>query len=222
MSYILDALKKSEQDRGNGSIPNVQTIHSSALSYHQEKRPLWPWLLIAVLVVNIAILIYFLKPDSNDQSIISSINTVEKNNDAESHQQKKFIEQNSIPVQEAVITAPVEPTTEQTIPDTDKRIPTIEATVVTPVSQASAPAQVIDIDELPAAIRQQIPDMIFSAHVYSSAPMQRSLVINDRFMEEGYAVGYDLVLVEITRNGAIFDFRGHLFSTSVLSGWGNP
>ena len=205
MSYILDALKKSEQDRGNGSIPNVQTIHSSALSYHQEKRPLWPWLLIAVLVVNIAILIYFLKPDSNDQSLISSNNTVEKI---------------SIPVQATVIEAPVEPAaTVQTIPDTDNRTPIIEATVTTPAPQASAPTQVIDIDELPATIRQQIPDLVFSGHIYSSAVAQRSLVINNHFMEEGDTVSHDLILVEITRNGAIFDFRDYRFSTSVLSGW---
>lgn len=211
MSYILDALKKSEQDRGNGSIPNVQTIHSSALSYHQEKRPLWPWLLIIALLANISILIYFLKPDSNDQNIISSNNTVENNNTG-NHQQKKTIEKISIPVQEAVITAPIEPTPEQTTPDTEDSIPIIEATAITP-------AQVIDINELPASIRQQIPDMIFSGHIYSTTAAQRSLVINNNFMEEGDAVSHDLILVEITRNGAIFDFRNYRFSTGVLSGW---
>ena len=82
-------------------------------------------------------LIYFLKPDSNDQSLISSNNTVEKNNDAASHQQKKIVEDNSIPVQESVMAAPVEPTPEQTIPDTDNRTPIIEATVTTPAPQAS-------------------------------------------------------------------------------------
>ena len=72
MSYILDALKKSEQDRGNGSIPNVQTIHSSALNYHQDKRALWPWILIAVLVTNVFILIYFLKPETNMQAVVKN------------------------------------------------------------------------------------------------------------------------------------------------------
>ena len=37
MSYILDALKKSEQERGHGSIPGVQTVHSSSINYHHEK-----------------------------------------------------------------------------------------------------------------------------------------------------------------------------------------
>ena len=42
MSYILDALKKSEQQRGHGAAPNVQTLHSSGLSYNSSRSQLWP------------------------------------------------------------------------------------------------------------------------------------------------------------------------------------
>ena len=215
MSYILDALKKSEQDRGNGSIPNVQTIHSSALNYHQEKRALWPWVLIAVLVFNIFILIYFLKPETNTQNIAPSQNTVTNNNES--------VDQNI----SAVNTAPTpEPVVEETpaaaAPVLEQKIPEQNNNKIIETAETETKKPLVAIDELPTNIRQQIPNMVFSAHVYSSEPMQRSLVINDRFMEEGDAVGYDLVLVEITRNGAIFDFRGYLFSASVLSGWGTP
>lgn len=205
MSYILDALKKSEQDRGNGAIPNVQTIHSSALNYHQEKRSLWPWILIAVLITNVFILIYFLKPE-----------TISKNTSTENNAAINNVTIESSPTQEfKVKTAPAitEPDTQQTtsIPNTN--------TIHTKTSPKKKIKSIVDIDELPANIRRQIPDMVFSAHVYSSASIQRSLVINDRFMEEGSAFGHDLILVEITRNGAIFDFRDYRFSTGVLSGW---
>ncbi|MCK5262763.1 MAG: general secretion pathway protein GspB, partial [Gammaproteobacteria bacterium] len=214
MSYILDALKKSEQDRGNGSIPNVQTIHSSALNYHQEKRALWPWVLIAVLMFNVFILIYFLKPETDTQNIAPSLNTEINNHEATDKNIATVISMPS-PVPIVTETQPIStPVSEQATSEQNNNSIEIAAPEIS--------KSLVTIDELPANIRQQIPNMIFSAHVYSSAPMQRSLVINDRFMEEGDAVGYDLVLVEITRNGAIFDFRGHLFSTSVLSGWGNP
>jgi hypothetical protein len=61
--------------------------------------------------------------------------------------------------------------------------------------------------------------MEFSAHVYSSNPMQRSIVINGRFMEEGDNLGSDLVLNEITPEGAVFDFQGYRFHQGVVSSW---
>ena len=207
MSYILDALKKSEQNRGNESIPNVQTIHSSSLSYHQEKRPLWPWAIVIVLIANIFILIYLLKPEAQHENTVSNSEVAPN----------VVIEQKIAPVldvsttQEAEIPVPV---LEQ-----KPSIPQITEPAVT--TAPIAPRQTVDIDALPTHIRQQIPELIFSAHVYSSEPMQRSLVINNSFMEEGDAVSYDLTLVEITANGAIFDFRDYRFSTSVLSGWGS-
>ena len=214
MSYILDALKKSEQDRGNGSIPNVQTIHSSALNYHQDKPSLWPWILIAILVANIFILVYFLKPDTNTQDVMPNQNAVANNIEA-THQNTPAVIVSPEPRPVATETpAVIAITSEQKKPI--KNNISIEAEAI--ATNTSKP--LVTIDELAANIRQQIPDMIFSSHVYSSSAVQRSLVINDRFMEEGDVVGHDLVLVEITLNGAIFDFRGQLFSVSVLTGWG--
>ena len=60
MSYILDALKKSEQERGHGNIPGVQTVHSSSLNYHGEKKAYWPYLLITAVLLNVAVVLYFI------------------------------------------------------------------------------------------------------------------------------------------------------------------
>ncbi|MDH5613195.1 MAG: general secretion pathway protein GspB [Gammaproteobacteria bacterium] len=214
MSYILDALKKSEQDRGNGSIPNIQTIHSSALNYHQDKRPLWPWILIIALIINVFILIYFLKPITNTETITTDFNSKTRNN-IEERKKNSVTEnhpaQSSAPIAEPVIT---EPTPDTAVSEIYHNSVTAEETMKT-----SPLKPVVDIDDLPENIRQHIPSMVFSAHVYSSEPLQRSIVINNRFMEEGDAISYDLILAEITRNGAIFNFRGYRFSISVLSGW---
>ena len=211
MSYILDALKKSEQDRGNGAIPNVQTIHSAALNYHQDKSSLWPWILIAALIINIFILVYFLKPDTSTQDATPHKNAVTDNIEA-THQNTAVAKVSPEPHPVATETpATIVVTPEQKKPVKNNNIQTVTT---------EASKTLLTIDELPGNIRQQIPTMVFSSHVYSSQAMQRSLVINDRFMEEGEAMGNDLILVEITNTGAIFDFRGYLFSVSVLTGWG--
>ena len=76
MSYILDALKKSEQQRGNGKIPDVQTVHSSSLNYRDEKKAYWPYILIIAIVLNLIAIIYFIiNKDSASKTIESEIET---------------------------------------------------------------------------------------------------------------------------------------------------
>jgi len=59
MSYILEALQKSERKRRKDSVPDLQTIHVPEAG-KKDKRPLWPWLLVAVLIVNAFLLATFL------------------------------------------------------------------------------------------------------------------------------------------------------------------
>jgi hypothetical protein len=111
---------------------------------------------------------------------------------------------------------------QQTEPAT-KETPVASKTLTKRPEPQAAPANdsqdIIDFHELPESIKQQIPTITISAHVYSSNPLQRSIVINNNFMEEGEYILDDLVLHEITRDGAVFNYRGTLFNYGVVSGW---
>lgn len=61
MSYILDALKKSEQERQRGEIPDLLSVQD-AMTKRPEKRLLWPYVLVAVLLLNAGILGWWLIP----------------------------------------------------------------------------------------------------------------------------------------------------------------
>jgi len=51
VSYILDALKKSEQERARGTIPDIKTIHQPrAVEY--KKTSHWPYILLIVLLLS--------------------------------------------------------------------------------------------------------------------------------------------------------------------------
>lgn len=57
MSYVLDALKRSEQDRHQGKLPNFS--ESTGLMHTSKpKRALWPYVLIVVLVLNALVFLY--------------------------------------------------------------------------------------------------------------------------------------------------------------------
>ncbi len=61
MSYILDALRKSEQERQRGTPPGLATTHAP-LRTPKGGRPTWPWLLAVGLLANAGILAWWIEP----------------------------------------------------------------------------------------------------------------------------------------------------------------
>jgi len=61
MSFILDALKKLEQKRHRGSVPDLMTVHVP-VQRETKKRPVWPYLIIGALLLNAAIFLVWLQP----------------------------------------------------------------------------------------------------------------------------------------------------------------
>ncbi len=59
MSFILDALKKSEKKRETAEVPNLHTMHGEGPPLLKKRRPLWPYLLIAVLLLNAGVLLWY-------------------------------------------------------------------------------------------------------------------------------------------------------------------
>jgi general secretion pathway protein B len=59
VSYILDALKKSEQERSRGTIPDIKAIHRPAAA-DPKKSSQWPYLILIVLLLNAAGLGYWI------------------------------------------------------------------------------------------------------------------------------------------------------------------
>jgi general secretion pathway protein B len=99
MSYILDALKKSEEERHQGQVPILggasTLIHSSG-----NKSIVWPWAITALLLLNMLVVVYWLM--SGDTSDMSSVNIVE-----DSHQENSVRAEPRI-TSDAPIYAPID------------------------------------------------------------------------------------------------------------------
>ena len=90
---------------------------------------------------------------------------------------------------------------------------------VAPVAQRSQPAVVrTTLAELPAPARQRFPELSFSTHIYADDPELRAVVINGTRLTEGQTLN-DVVVHEITEDGAVFAFEGYLVSVAVLAEW---
>ena len=217
MSYILDALKKSEQERGNSNIPSVQTIHSSSLNY-ADKKTVWPYILIAILLLNLAAILYFVYSKDGDiapvttdesQDQVRQITTTETTTDPviEKSNDDRPVKTNT-DEQEKTLTSEAD---HNTIPR--------QKTAPEPKAVDTSNKTIIEFYELPESIKQQLPAIIISAHVYSTNPAQRSIVINNNFLEEGEYILDDLILYEITHDGAIFSYHDTFFHHGVVNSW---
>jgi len=203
---------------------------------------LWPYILIFAVMLNLLAIGYFIinkeSPAEMPQPIPESVNRIQ----ASTHDTANTVAQDQPAAPVSIVdesiqlqgskTSPVSTATtaglsareaaQQTEPAT-KETPVASKTLTKRPEPQAAPANdsqdIIDFHELPESIKQQIPTITISAHVYSSNPLQRSIVINNNFMEEGEYILDDLVLHEITRDGAVFNYRGTLFNYGVVSGW---
>lgn len=61
MSYILEALKKSDQERNRGAAPGLQTVHTPVV-HESNRRYWWVYLLAGALFVNAGLLLWWLQP----------------------------------------------------------------------------------------------------------------------------------------------------------------
>ena len=50
MSYILEALRKADQERSAGSVPDLEAVHESSAGTGSSLR--WIWILAVILVLN--------------------------------------------------------------------------------------------------------------------------------------------------------------------------
>ncbi len=224
MSYILEALKKSEQQRGDDTTPTVHTIHSASLQYTRPKKTLWPWVMAWVLAVvitlNVIALIVFFAPASQEAPAPRPAATPSSAPPAATRDAPasvKPVPQQKVDgaVANAEAATPATPPPQTTLPVDAPATPTAPPRSNT----AAQSAFIVDFHDLPPHIQREIPEMVFSAHVYSSNPAQRSVVINGNFMEQGDMLNAQLRLEEITADGVVFDFNGTRFHSSVISHW---
>lgn len=62
MSFVLDALKRSEQDRSQGQMPNL-VDNGSLVHLNGPQRQWWPYVLITVLLINALVFLYIALAD---------------------------------------------------------------------------------------------------------------------------------------------------------------
>ena len=229
MSYILDALRKSEQDRQRGKVPDFHSNPSPVSSESGKRLNIWAVIAIAVVLINLTLVAVFwnrLMPDSAEQP--TAVAERPASDSVPEPVQQQPAEPASIPAPaippsvvaedssatEASVGQPVSPAQQQNEPQFETIRPAQSSTGSVPQM-----AYVPQIEELSSIDRQNIPDMTFSSHMFSSVSKYRSVIINGKRLKEGQRYNNDIVVREITEYGVVMSQGGLLFQVDVLGRW---
>ena len=218
MSYILDALKKSEEERKKGDVPGLQTYTPTSEVSSGKKT----WVIGVVVLIGTNIIGLFLwAPWQTDQP--SPVVVQERAPQVQVADEPPVVAK---PVVRQPIARPIaRPVLKQPIVYRDEpaSVPVIRPTPKEEYREKKAPstAYLPQLSELPQSIQAQIPDLTFSSHMYSSQDRFRSITINGKRLKQGRYYNEFLYVNEITEKGAILGFEGTLFEVDVLGQWGN-
>jgi len=238
MSYILDALRKSEKERQQGTVPDFMTVQD-ATAQEPKKRSLLTYLLLIALLLNAVLLVWWLIPGSSKKSaVVSSIaekqqvktlgSAITPTKDepetgpktATKETKPKTLAQQKKPVQPATVLKqqtdkPPLASNTKSLHEASSSAPqqTEIAKQVLPESRVinKSPSRIYNLDDLPLSVKQNLPPIAISVSLYSDDPNSRMAKINGSMIREGENLTADLKVDEITPDSVIFSYQSYRF-----------
>jgi general secretion pathway protein B len=217
VSYILDALRKSDQQRQHGAAPTLQSTH---IVPRASGRPAyWIYGVLGTLLIGAGMAIGWLRPWQLEQpaSIAEPISPKISGSEAPQIATAPPLPTQSVLTPETPVPAPVSaqphpsPLGAAAHAKAAMRSPDVQAANAADPARSAPELKVLAMSELPPAIQQEIPPMSISVHAYSPRPGDRIVGINDRLLREGGTVPPGLTLDEITPDGMVFSYKGYRF-----------
>ena len=219
MSFILDALRKSEHERERRALPAL--IERPVTGRAPSKLPIVLGSLAALLLVNFIVLGYILFRPGSSPPPLASVAPSAPAVPMESRLQARPAPTGA-PAQ--VHTRPLD--AEATEPESDGNEPVPPPITRAPVDPSLAaprplvtrsraatttPNDVRTINELPDSLAGGLPHVNVDLHVFADAPAQRFVVINGQRLREGDQLREGPRLERITPDGVILSYRGTRF-----------
>jgi general secretion pathway protein B len=223
MSFILDALRKSEHARERRALPGLVDLPVS----HTSPSRL-PWILGGVgvlLLVNIVVLFLVLARPSAPPAAVTAATPAATAGTARTAGAPA--PSAALPAAPRPAVAPVRPLAAEPEPGADPElerpaVPPPPRTAREPYAAERAAAErefhprtgvagVPSIHNLPAQATAGLAPLNIDLHVYSADPAQRFVIINGQRLHEGGQIKEGPTVEQITPEGAILDHQGTRF-----------
>ncbi len=209
MSFILDALKKSEFERQRQSVPGLMDARSGV---RRSRLPLWAAALGLLLGVNLLVLALVLwhknAPSAQTQRPTDSSAS------AVPAKAPPVVEHFS-PLDTSPVYAPEIPVPAVEAPRKpmvhDVRRPDPILSNESPQAEADSQEVLPSISEINLTGAQALPDLHLDVHVYATNPADRFVYINMRKYHEGATLPEGPLVERIRRDGVVLKYQGIRF-----------
>lgn len=230
MSFILDALRKSEAARRRSEAPDLFAAMPQTAEPQRARHP-WPlWAIAGIGALSLIVAIWLVSRPPATQAPMTSTAGTARVESAEA----ETVDAPVAPVEAIAATSPAEtlPVVERpTTPVAPVATPPAVASVPAPspsTSQSTAPNdtprdlppppaplppappasdQPIALADLDPATRNQLPPLKLSMHLWNETASARFVILDGQRLKEGDVLG-ELVVERITRDGAVLVWRG--------------
>ena len=218
MSFILDALKKSETDRQQTSSPGIADVPTAS---SPPPTPAGIWVLVGVLATLVVVLLGVLLKPASDRTP-----TVAAEPPAPADAAPTQVAMAAAPAAEPVRAATAAPRTERrpeaepAPPPTQRDPAPVEQRAAAPVETtpepvvAPPPAETetfLTFNDLRASGNLSLPDLHIDLHVYSDNPTERFVFINMNQYRENSTLSEGPRLRQITSEGVVLEYLGTTF-----------
>lgn len=204
MSYILDALKKSDRDRDRHRQAPLAPITGTP-EFRAGRRTgagRFRLLGLAILLVGAAwggFELARLEPRLDSRTTVQTLPL-------------QVVPPASVPTPAPSAASSTQALTEVSIPDGPPPNAPAATVVTDSASTTGAGARtregLLELWHLTDAEQKYLQGLDVSFHVHSNDPAQRAVIINGLRAKEGQALGEDLRLAEIVPDGVILEFQG--------------
>ena len=205
MSFILEALKKSENKRRRkGQQRSSRSIHEP-IPHSGLKSRIWILGILLLLLVNAGLILWFSdfwqQPFSSQTTEFISADTsrvtASRNKSKIPPVISKTMQKDKAPVLDLT---------------QNQQLKEKEPSVVKALTVPRNENQVYSFGQLPPAIQKQIPALHMSLHAYNRDDASASMVqLNDRIMREGDMVADTVRLEQVTADGVVLRYDGYRF-----------
>jgi general secretion pathway protein B len=196
MSFILDALKKSETARQNQGAAEFANVPSSAGG---PRAPRWLWLIAALLAVNVVVLLGLWMREEAPPNVGPSSRVGLSRAAQQADMDASFAER----VARARSNQPPRQVDTAAAPPQD---------AIAPAADPPAPATSVQILPIANQLRLngtlQMAELHLDIHVYSDAPADRFVFINMAKHRENSRLVEGPLVKEITHEGVILSYQG--------------
>ena len=232
MSFILDALKKSEHERQRQAIPGLV---ESSIARPRQRLPIWATALGALLGINLIVLLIVLArsgwttPAGPAQVAVASATAIPAAAQAGAAgatiDDKQWSPLDNAPADAATVYAPEvpvvpvaapqgPPASRQPTPQTDSAVRPIHRR--DPVLhdgdyKADEEETLPSVSELNLTGPQALPELHLDVHVYATNAAERFVFINMRKYHEGATLQEGPTVERIRRDGVILNYQGLRF-----------